>query len=86
MGRSNFSFLSDSSLDEMLTLGAGQAIGSADRRATYVSVQRRLMTVLPFLSVMSQHRLQAMAAQVHGFAMRPDALNASPIGDVWLDA
>jgi hypothetical protein len=46
----------------------------------------RMMELMPFVSVMSQHRIQAMAARVHNFSMRPDALNANPISDVWLDA
>jgi hypothetical protein len=86
IGVSNFSNLRDASLDEQLTLGAGQVMGSAERRQTYETVQRRLMQLLPFVSVMSQHRIQAMAARVNNFSMRPDALNANPIGDVWLDA
>jgi hypothetical protein len=61
-------------------------MGSAQRRQTYETIQRRLMDVLPFVSFMTQHRLQAMSNRVHGLAMRPDALNAYPIGDVWLDA
>jgi peptide/nickel transport system substrate-binding protein len=86
IGVSNFSSLRDAQLDEQLTLGAGQMMGSSERRKTYETVQRRLMDLLPFVSVMSQHRLQAMSARVHNFTMRPDALNASPIGDVYLDS
>jgi peptide/nickel transport system substrate-binding protein len=85
IGVSNFSNLSDPALDEQLTLGSGQVMGSAERRQTYATIQQRLMALLPFVSVMSQHRLQAMSARVHGFTMRPDALNADPIGDVYLD-
>jgi peptide/nickel transport system substrate-binding protein len=86
ISRSNFSGLSDSTLDELLTLGVNQTMGSSERRRTYETIQQRLMDLLPFVSFMSQHRLQAMSSRVHGFAMRPDALNAYPIGDVWLDA
>ncbi|HET6319334.1 MAG TPA: ABC transporter substrate-binding protein, partial [Chloroflexota bacterium] len=86
IGRSNFSGLKDSGLDELLTLGASQTMGSPERRQTYETIQRRLMELLPFVSFMSQHRVEAMSARVHGLAMRPDALNAYPIGDVWLDA
>jgi peptide/nickel transport system substrate-binding protein len=85
-GVSNFSNLTDHGLDELLELGAVQAMGSAERRATYETVQRRLMELLPFVSIMTQHRLQAMSARVHGFSMRADALNAWPLGDVWLEA
>jgi hypothetical protein len=60
-------------------------MGGAERRQTYETVQRRLMQLASFVSVMSQHRIQAMAARVHGFCMRPDALSANPIVDVWLD-
>jgi peptide/nickel transport system substrate-binding protein len=86
VGVSNFSNLVDHELDEQLELGAAQAMGSAERRATYEAVQRRLMELLPFVSIMTQHRLQAMSSRVQGFAMRPDALNAWPLGDVWLEA
>jgi peptide/nickel transport system substrate-binding protein len=86
IGRSNFSSLNDSMLDELLTLGSVQTMGSPERRRTYETIQRRLMDLLPFVSFMSQQRLQAMSSRVHGLSMRPDALNAYPIGDVWLDA
>ena len=86
VGRSNFSGLRDSALDEQLALGAAQTMGSAERRQTYEAIQRRLMELVPFVSFMSQHRLEAMSARVHGLAMRPDALNAYPVGDAWLDA
>jgi len=84
IGVSNFSGLSDGTLDEQLALGASQPMGSAERRATYEGIQRRLIALVPFVSIMSQHRIQAMSARVHGFSMRPDALNASPCNDVWL--
>jgi peptide/nickel transport system substrate-binding protein len=84
IGVSNFSNLSDAILDEQLALGATQVMGSAERRITYENVQRRIMTLVPMVSIMSQHRIQAMSVKVHGFSMRPDALNAYPCNDVWL--
>ncbi len=78
IGRSNFSGLNNLGLDELLTRGANQPMGNSERRQTYETIQRRLMDLLPFVSLMSQRRLQAMSSRVHGFAMRPDALNAYP--------
>src|SRR5204863_3035664 len=56
IGRSNFSSLNDAMLDELLTLGAVQTMGSPERRQTYETIQRRLMDLLPFVSFMSQQR------------------------------
>ena len=81
----NFAFLEDKELDALLTKGSQQALGSAERRQTYEAAQRRLMDVLPFVSVMTQVRVQGMAARVHDLRMGPHGLNALPMTDTWLD-
>jgi peptide/nickel transport system substrate-binding protein len=81
----NFSNLDDPQLDALLERGSQQAVGSAERLQTYDQVQRRLMDLLPFLSVMSQVRVQGMHTKVHGLKMGPDGLNAFALTDVWID-
>jgi peptide/nickel transport system substrate-binding protein len=83
---SNFSFLADPQVDAMLTQGAQQAIGSAERRKTYEDLQRKLVDILPFVSIMSQVRIEATAAKVHDLKMGPEGLNALPMTDTWMDA
>jgi hypothetical protein len=43
------------------------------------------MEVLPFVSVMSQVRVEAVSTKVNDLRMGADGLNALPLGDVWLD-
>ncbi len=82
--RSNFSGVADAQLDALLDKGATQDIGSAERRKTYEDAQMRLMDLAPFVSVMSQVRVEGMAAKVKGLRMSADGLNALPLSDVWL--
>jgi len=82
---SNFANLSDPQLDALLVKGSRQAAGTADRRKTYEDAQRRLMELLPFVSIMSQVRVEAMSAKLHDLKMGPEGLNALPLTDVWLD-
>jgi len=82
---SNFANVSDPQLDALLDKGAQQAMGSNERRQTYEDIQRKLMDLLPFVSVMTQVRVEAMSAKVHELRMGPDGLNAQPMNDVWLD-
>ena len=84
--RTNYSNVGDPALDALLDKGAQQAIGTAERRATYEEVQSRIMDLVPFVGVMSQVRLEAAAAKVHDLHMGPDGLNATQMNDVWLDA
>src|SRR5438445_1391264 len=49
--RTNYSNLGDPALDALLDKGAQQAIGSAERKATYEEIQARLMDLEPFLGV-----------------------------------
>jgi ABC-type transport system substrate-binding protein len=85
-GRSNFSGLADAQLDALLDKGAGQEIGTAERRKTYEDAQTRLMDLAPFVGVMSQVRVEGMSSKVHGLRMDTDGLNALPLSDVWIDA
>lgn len=80
----NFANLADDELDGLLSRGAQQPLNSDERRQTYEAAQRRLMDVLPFVSVMSQVRVEAMSTRVNGLRMGADGLNALPLGDVWL--
>ena len=83
--RANFANLTDSQLDALLVKGSQQAMGSAERRKTYEDAQRRLMELLPFVSVMTQVRVQAMAAKVRDFLLDATGLNAPPMSDVWME-
>ncbi len=80
----NFANLHDDQLDALLAKGAQQALDSDERRQTYEAAQRRLVELLPFVSVMSQVRVQAVSARVNELRMGADGLNALPLGDVWL--
>jgi peptide/nickel transport system substrate-binding protein len=82
---SNFSFIADPQVDALLKQGAQQPIGSAERRKTYEDVQRKLMDILPFISIMSQVRIEATAAKVRDLRMGPEGLNALPMADTWLE-
>jgi len=82
---SNFANLADPQLDALLVKGSQQVAGSAERRKTYEDAQRRLMDLLPFVSIMSQVRVEAMSSKVHSLKMGPEGLNALPLTDVWLD-
>jgi peptide/nickel transport system substrate-binding protein len=82
--RSNFSGVADAQLDALLDRGATQEIGSTERRKTYEDAQMRLMDPAPFVSVMSQVRVEGMAARVRGLHMSADGLNAQPLSDVWV--
>ncbi|HEX9437306.1 MAG TPA: ABC transporter substrate-binding protein [Candidatus Limnocylindria bacterium] len=84
-GGSNFSNLNDPALDALLTKGAGQELGTADRRKTYEDAQRMIMAHIPFVGVFSQVRVTAMSAKVKGFKPGPDGFTAVALNDVWLD-
>ena len=43
------------------------------------------MEAVPFVSVMSQVRVEAVSARVNNLRMGADGLNALLLGDVWLD-
>jgi len=82
---SNFSNVADPQLDALLTKGQGQELGTPERKQTYLDAQKRVMEILPFVGVMSQVRVEAMAAKVHGFAPGPDGLTGQPLNDVWIE-
>ena len=82
----NFSNLTDPQLDKLLEQGSRQPLNSADRRKSYEDAQRRLMDLAPFVSVLTQVRVEASAKKMRDLRMGPDGLNALPMSDVWLDA
>ncbi len=82
----NFSNLTDPQLDTMLEQGSRQPLNSPERRKAYEDAQRRLMDLSPFVSVLTQVRVEASAKKMHDLRMGPDGLNALPMSDVWLDA
>ena len=81
----NFANSDDPQLDALLVKGSQQQIGSPERLQTYEEVQQRLMDLLPFLSVMSQVRVEGMSSKVHGLKMGPDGLNAFGLTEVWIE-
>jgi peptide/nickel transport system substrate-binding protein len=81
----NFANLKDDQVDALLAKGAQQPLASDERRQTYEAAQRRLLELVPFVSVMSQVRVEAVSARVNELRMGADGLNALPLGDVWLD-
>jgi peptide/nickel transport system substrate-binding protein len=82
----NFANLADTQLDGLLVKGSRQAVGSDERRKTYEDAQRRLMDLLPFVSIMTQVRIEAMSARIHDLRMGPTGLNGLPMNDTWMDA
>lgn len=77
--------LSDPALDAMLIAAAAQPLGSPERRKSYEDIQRRVMDAIPFVGVMTQLRVEAMAAKVSNLKLGPDGLNAGPLNDVRTD-
>jgi ABC-type transport system substrate-binding protein len=86
IGSVNYANLADPQLDDLLVKGQLAPIGSDARRQVYGDVQRRLMDLLPMLSMVTQIRTEAMAVRLQGLKMNPIALNAFPTTDVWLDS
>ena len=83
---SNFSNLNDPALDALLVKGQGQELNTPERKQTYLEAQKKVMEILPFVGVMSQIRVEAMSAKVHGFQPAPDGLTGMPLNDVWIEA
>ena len=83
---SNFSNLSDPQLDALLIKGQTQELNTAERKQTYVDAQKKIMDILPFVGVMSQVRVEAMAKKVHDFKAGPDGLTGTPMNDAWVEA
>ncbi len=82
---SNFSNVSDPQLDALLVKGQSQELNTPERKQTYVDAQKRIMEILPFVGVMSQVRVEAMATKVHDFKPGPDGLTGTALNDVWLE-
>jgi len=83
---SNFSNVNDPALDALLVKGQGQDLNTPERKQTYLDAQKKVMEILPFVGVMSQVRVEAMSAKVHGFQPAPDGLTGMPLNDVWIEA
>ena len=83
---SNFANVNDPQLDALLVKGQGQDLNTAERKQTYVDAQKRVMEILPFVGVMSQIRVEAMAAKVHDFRPGPDGLTGTAMNDVWVES
>ncbi len=83
---SNFSNVNDPALDALLVKGQGQDLNTPERKQTYLEAQKKVMEILPFVGVMSQVRVEAMSAKVHGFQPAPDGLTGMPLNDVWIEA
>lgn len=81
-GKGNFSGLNDPQLDDLLRKGAQQEIGDPARRKTYEDAQRRIMESMPYVGVMTQLRVKAMAAKVRNLPMGPDGLNTGLLNDL----
>src|SRR5438105_4593749 len=82
---SNLANLNDPQLDALLTKGQGQDLNTAERKQTYVDAQKRVMEILPFVGVMSQIRVEAMATKVHDFRPGPDGLTGTAMNDAWVE-
>jgi peptide/nickel transport system substrate-binding protein len=82
----NFSGLKDKPLDDLLNKGSLLPLGSEQRKQVYADIQNRLMELLPFVSVLSQIRIEGMASSVRGLQMGPDGLNAVPLLDLSIEA
>lgn len=83
--KTNFAALSDPALDTLLRAGSAQPTGSLERRKSFEDAQRAIMDAIPFVGVMTQIRVEAMAAKVSNFKLGPDGLNATPMNDVRTD-
>lgn len=81
----NFANLADPQLDTLLTQGSRQAIGSDARRKTYEDAQRRIVALAPYVSIMTQIRIEATSARVHDLKMNATGLNALPMLDTWIE-
>jgi len=77
---------SDPALDTLLRKGQGQELGTADRRQTYLDAQKKIMEILPYVGVLSQVRVEAMAAKVHDFKPGPDGLTGTAMNDAWVES
>ena len=67
------------------TKGQGQDLNTAERKQTYVDAQKRVMEIVPFVGVMSQIRVEAMATRVHDFRPGPDGLTGTAMNDAWVE-
>jgi peptide/nickel transport system substrate-binding protein len=82
----NYANLADAQLDELLIRGQKQTLGSGERRQTYADIQRRLMDLMPMLSIVTTVRTMAMSTRVRGLTRWGGiGINAVQMTDPWLD-
>jgi peptide/nickel transport system substrate-binding protein len=86
IGGVNYANLSDPQLDDLLVKGQLAPFGSDQRRQIYADVQRRLMDLLPMLSMITVIRTVGMSNKVKDLRLNPQAINAYPATDVWIDS
>ena len=85
IGGVNYANLADPQLDDLLVKGQLAPFGSDARKQIYADVQRRLMDLLPMLSMITVVRTEGTSNKVHDFRLNPQAINAYPVTDVWID-
>lgn len=85
IGGVNYANLADTQLDDLLVKGQLAPFGSDQRRQIYADVQRRLMDLLPMLSMITVVRTEGLSNKLHDFRLNPQAINAYPVTDVWID-
>ena len=85
VGSTNFANTSDAQLDDLLVKGQNAPVGSDARKQVYADVQRRLMDLMPMLSMISVIRTYGMTNRLHGLKVNPTGINTYALTDTWLD-
>ena len=85
IGTTNYANLSDTQLDDLFVKGQVAPFGSEERRQAYAAVQRRMMDLMPMLSMITVIFINAMTSRLHGFKFGAAGLNGLPLTDTWLD-
>jgi peptide/nickel transport system substrate-binding protein len=86
IGTLNYTNLTDPQLDALLVKGQLAPVGSDARRQAYADVQRRMMDLLPMLSMITPIRTYAMTSRLHDFTADVTGSTAFPLTDSWLDS
>ena len=85
IGSTNFANTSDPQLDDLLVKGQNSLVGSDARKQVYADAQRRMMELLPMLSLISVIRTYGMTNRLHGLKVNPTGINTYALTDTWLD-
>jgi len=85
VGTLNYANLTDPQLDSLLVKGQLAPVGSDARRQVYADVQRRMMDLLPMLSMITPIRTYAMTSRLHELRADVTGSTALPMSDAWLD-